>query len=118
MSVRRLIALSAAALISSTTALYAGPCATEIDRAMALINAKLGGLARTGPSAPQTPGAGLHRQPTPRSVAGAESKLGGLSAATMEAVEAAMDRAREADRVGNQSACDQALADAQRLIGP
>jgi hypothetical protein len=29
-----------------------------------------------------------------------------------------MARAREADRVGDQSTCEQALAEAQRLIGP
>ena len=60
----------------------------------------------------------MHRQPTPRSVAAAESRLGELSPETIEAAKAAMGRARESDRAGDQSACEQALAEVQRLIGP
>ena len=40
------------------------------------------------------------------------------SAATLAAINAAMARARDADAVGDQSACQQALADVQRAIGP
>jgi hypothetical protein len=60
----------------------------------------------------------LHRQPTPDSIAAAESRLGEMSSQTMEAVGAAMTRAREADRGGDQAACEQALAEVQRMIGP
>lgn len=116
--IQRFIVPSAAAIVVWSTAVYAGPCSDEIDRIQVRINAKLGAMARTGPSAPQSPGAGLHHQPTPSSVAAAESKLGELSPATLEATKAAMARAREADRVGDQSTCEQALAEAQRLIGP
>ncbi len=121
MKVRRSIVLgvlSAAALTASATAVYAGPCASEIDRMVARINVKLGTVARTEPSAPESVEARQHRQPTPGSIAAAESQRGGLSVATVEAVKAAMTRAREADGVGDQSACDQALGEVQRLIGP
>src|SRR5229473_1393030 len=107
MAIQRMMMLSAAALVASTTAVYAGPCSNEIDRVQARVDAKLEATARTGPSAPESSAALLHRQPTPGSIAAAESKLGEISAA---AIAAAMTRAREADRGGNQSACEQALA--------
>src|SRR5215813_4109160 len=113
--IQRLIVPSAAAIVVWATPVYAGPCSNEIDRTQIRINAKLGAMARTGSSAPQSSGAGLHHQPTPGSVAAAESKLGELSPATVDATKAAMARAREADRAGDQSACEQALAEAHRL---
>lgn len=118
MTVRRLLVLSAATLVASTTAVYAGPCSHEIDRVQARVDAKLEAAARTGPSAPESSAALLHRQPTPGSIAAAEGRLGDASPAAGAAVEAAMARAREADRAGDQSACEQALADVQRAIGP
>jgi hypothetical protein len=118
MTIRRLMVLSAAALVASATAGYAGPCSNEIDRVQARVDAKLDATARTGPSAPESSGALLHRQPTPGSIAAAESRLGEMSAATVAAIAAGMARAREADRAGDQSACEQALTDVQRLIGP
>jgi hypothetical protein len=36
----------------------------------------------------------------------------------VQAVTAAMSRARAADGAGDQKACEQALADAQRSLGP
>ena len=60
----------------------------------------------------------MHRQPTPGSIAAAESKLGDVSSQKVEAVEAAMARAREADHAGDQSGCEQALVDVQRALGP
>jgi hypothetical protein len=60
----------------------------------------------------------MHRQPTPGSLAAAESKLGEVSSHTVEVVAAAMARARKADLANDKSACEQALADVQRAIGP
>ena len=59
-----------------------------------------------------------HRQPTPGSIAAAEARLGELSPEKIAAVNAAMTRARAADQAGDKSACDEALADAQRALGP
>jgi hypothetical protein len=115
MLIRQLMVLSALALVASVCASHAGPCLPEIDRMQGRVDAKLQALASTGPSAPESSAALLHRQPTPGSIAAAESKLGEISAA---AIAAAMTRAREADRGGNQSACEQALAEVQRLLGP
>lgn len=117
MSIERLITL-ALVLAAPATAGYAASCTGEIDRMMARVNTTLGTVAQTGQSAPQSPAAGKHRQPTPSSIAAAESGLGRLSPATIEAVKAAMARAREADHAGDQSACLHSLAEVQRLIGP
>src|SRR5262249_23485859 len=103
--------------VASSTAACAGSCTDEIGRLMARINAKLEAVARTVPPAPQSSQAGMHHQPTPSSVAAAESRLGGLSPRVIEAVQVAMGRARQADRAGDQNACEQALAEVQRLIG-
>ena len=50
--------------------------------------------------------------------AAAEAKLGDVSPQRVKAIKAAMARARKADIAGNQSACEKALADAQRALGP
>ena len=72
-----------------------------------------------GPGAQQqSTVAGRHVQPTPRSVAGAEEKLGVLSPETDEQVRNAMVRARAADQAGENVACKEALAEVQRVIGP
>jgi hypothetical protein len=118
MATHSFLALSAAAFAASISGGYAGPCSDEIDRVQARVDAKLEAEAGSGRSAPESREALLHRQPTPGSIAAAKSKVGDLSAATVEAVKAAMAHAREGDRSGDQSACERALAEAQRLIGP
>jgi hypothetical protein len=118
MTIRRLLVLSAAALAASTIAGHAGPCSHEIDRVQAQVDARLEAKAGAGPIASESPGALAHRQPTPDSIAAAESRLGELPPQKAEAIAAAMARARDADRAGDQSACEQALADVQRAIGP
>ena len=107
--------IGALALALSVCAGHAGPCLQEIDRLQSRVDAKIEAMARTGPSAPESLGAQLHRQPTPGSIAAAESKLGDVSSG---ALAAAMARAREADSGGNKSACDEALLEVQRLLGP
>jgi hypothetical protein len=57
-------------------------------------------------------------QPTPRSIAAAEEKLGEVSQLTVAALGQGMARARAADTVGDANACEKALADVQRAIGP
>jgi hypothetical protein len=97
---------------------YAGPCSAEIDRMQARIDAKLEAKAAAGPIWRESAEATMNRQPTPGSIAAAEARLGELSPQTVEIVKAAMARAREADRAGNQGACEQALAEVQRAIDP
>jgi hypothetical protein len=58
----------------------------------------------------------MHRQPTPGSIAAAESKLGDVSPEKVQEAEALMTQGREADRADNRSACERALAEVQRLL--
>jgi hypothetical protein len=118
MNIQRLLVTCAAALATSMSASYAGPCSQQIDRVQAEIDAKLEAKAAAGPTARESTAATMNRQPTPGSLAAAEARLGEVSPQKTEAVAAAMARAREADGAGDQSACEQALADVRRALGP
>jgi hypothetical protein len=110
-------ALSGAALLASVSTSYAGPCSADIDALQRRIDANLEAKAAAGPTGKEGAAAGMSDQPTPRSIAEAEEKLGDISAATVDATRQAMARARAADSAGDKSACEQALAEAKRLIG-
>lgn len=112
----RVLIFSAMAVAAS--AAHAGPCSDQIDAMQARIDAKLEAKAAAGPTAKQGVAAGMSVQPTPRSIATAEEKLGDISPQTVEAVGQAMARARAADAAGDASACQQALAAVQRVLGP
>jgi hypothetical protein len=114
----RLFLLGAIAFAASMSASYAGPCSEKIDNMMTRINAKLEAKAAAGPTAREGNVAGMSDQPTPRSIAAAEERLGEVSPQTVETVRQAMLRTRAADSAGDKTACEQALADAQRAIGP
>ena len=114
----RLLGLSAAALAASTIVCFAGPCLPEIERMQARLNARLESAAGAGLSAPQSSDALLHHQPTPGSIARAEIQLGELSPEKAKVIREAMARARAADQTGDEAACEQALAEVQRTIGP
>lgn len=117
MSIWRIFVLSTGAFFLSTIAGHAGPCSDEIDRMQARIDAKLEAKAMAGPTAPESSAALRSRQPTPRSIAAAESKLREVSPETVKVIKQAMLRARKADRVGNREACQRALAKVQTAIG-
>ena len=80
----------------------------------ARIDAKIETNAAAVPTARQGVGAGMHVQPTPRSMATAE----GVPPQMIDAVRQAMLRARAADSAGDKSACEQALAEVQQALGP
>jgi hypothetical protein len=118
MNIQRLLMASTAALAASIPVSYAGPCSNEIDHMQAEIDAKLERNAAAGPAAPESTGATMHRQPTSGSIAAAEERLGEASPQKAASVAQAMARARAADSAGDKRACEQALADVQRAIGP
>ena len=119
MKIATMLALSAVMFTASISATLAGPCSADIDAMMAKIDAALNARAATGPGAQQqSTVAGRHVQPTPNSMAAAEAKVGGMSPETIEQVRVAMARARAADAAGDNVACKEALAEAQRMIGP
>ena len=105
-------------LLTCLSASYAGPCSDQIDNMQARIDAKLEAKAAAGPTAREGVGAGMSDQPTPRSMATAEERLGEISAQTVDAVRQAMLRTRAADSAGDKNAREQALADVRRAIGP
>jgi hypothetical protein len=94
MTAPRLLVFGAIAFGASLSASYAGPCSGEIHNMQARIDAKIEAMAAAGPTARQGVGAGMHVQPTPRSIAGAEAKLGEVSPQTVDAFRQAMLRAR------------------------
>ncbi len=114
----RILIWSLVASAASISTSFAGPCATQIDQTQRRIDAWLESRAAAGPGAVESPGALTHRQPTPGSIAAAEEKLDELSAQKADAVKQAMTRARAADSAGDQTACDQALAEVQQQLGP
>ena len=119
MKIATMLALSAVTFAASISATLAGPCSADIDAMMARIDTALNARAAAGPGAQQqsTVG-GRHVQPTPQSMAGAEAKVGGISPEAFHQARDAMARARAADAAGDDVACEAALAEAQRMIGP
>jgi hypothetical protein len=105
-------------IAASMSTVSAGPCSDAIDSMQGRIDAKLEAKAAAGPTAKEGIAAGMSDQPTPRSMAAVEEKLGEISPQTVDAVGQAMARARAADSAGDKSACEQALADVERAIGP
>ena len=118
MTVRQLAMIGPFVFSVLTTPCLAGPCAKDIERIQVLIDQKLNATAAAGPMANQSVGAQMHRQPTPGSIAAAESKLGELSPKMIEAVKDAMTRARNADIAGDSEGCARALSEVQREITP
>jgi hypothetical protein len=107
----------AVALFASTSLAHADPCLDEIAQVQQRIDSTLEQIAATGRTARQ--GTGLtHVQPTPRSIAAAEAQLGEVAPEKIDAARQAMVRARAADASGDKTACEEALADAKRALGP
>ena len=118
MSIRRALVICVIVFAAWGSAANAGPCAQGINRLQAQFDSKLEANAVAGPSARESTAATMNRQPTRQSIAAAEAKLGEISPdyEKVQAFEAAIARARVADRVADPSACEQALADAQSAL--
>ena len=58
---------------------FAGPCSGEIDAIMSRIDAGLEAVAAAGRGGAETAAATTHHQPTPKSIAELEAKLGDVS---------------------------------------
>ena len=118
MSMPRILLYGIVTLAGSISAVHAGPCSGAIDAMQARVDAKLEANAAAGPMAKQGTAAGMSVQPTPRSIAAAEEKLGEISSQKVAAIRQGMTRARAADAKGNNDACKKALANVQRALGP
>jgi hypothetical protein len=98
-----------AALLMSVSFAHAGPCTAQVAQIERQINADTA-TASEGPSAAQTIGAQLGRQPTPATVQRAEQEAGAFA-------QAALNNVRKADNAGNAAACREALAKLKDLYG-
>jgi hypothetical protein len=88
----------------------AGPCAAEVAQYRNSLP-QHGQAEDAVGSAPQSVSAQLGHQPTPASVE--QAKKGAMASVT-----AALAAAEKLDAVGNQSACEDALAKAKLLVNP
>ena len=113
MNIQRTTLACAAALAVSMSGSHAGPCSPKITQLKQVIDDRIHAKASAALSARESTAAKLHRQPTPSSTSAA---AGLTSPEQFKAVNSAMARARKADRAGNRSACEQALADVERLL--
>jgi cytochrome c-type biogenesis protein CcmH/NrfG len=105
--------------VAWVSASYAGPCSDDIARVESEFKRKAEALAAAKHTGPQDSiAAGRQLQPTPRSIAAAEMGLREQVQQKIDAVRHLMDLARAADASGDKGACEQALAQAQRLLGP
>jgi hypothetical protein len=118
MMTRLTIAASAAALAVLSVPAYAGPCENEIYQTDLALGKRLNATAAGGQYGTESSFATMHRQPTPATVAGAEAKLGEMPAADVERIETFMDEARKADAANDKAACEKALAEARKILGP
>ncbi len=112
----KLIGWSALAFIASLSAGHARSCSDDIDHMQARLDARVEAIAAAGPFVPPGVSAGMGVQPTPFGMAVVEEKMGELSRNKVDAVRAAMARARAANVASNYKACEQALADVRRLM--
>jgi hypothetical protein len=117
-NIRRLLIASAVLFAASYSIAHAGSCAADIDATQARIDTKLEMIAATGRFAPESVSAGMSDQPTPRSIATAEARLGELNQHMIRNIRRAMTRARAANARGNERRCEKELARVQRALGP
>jgi hypothetical protein len=117
MRYREVLVLSAVLAALSTQPGRANSCSQDIDRVWVQLNAKIQARSAAGRSVPQSTIGLLHRQPTQSSVAAAEKTLVDVWL-PMETAVAALSRARKSDHANDSVACEEALAEAHRVIGP
>jgi hypothetical protein len=109
------LVLCVAATMFSASPGNAGPCAREIDREWTEVGAKIQARIGAGRSNIQGIVGLLHHQPTPRSIAAAEGKVGDMWV-PLETAVIALARAREADHANDAGTCKEALMAAQRAF--
>jgi hypothetical protein len=104
-----LITVASAILGLSIASAHAGPCSDAIAQVEAAANQSAGNPA-VGPTAQQSIGAQLGRQPTPESVQRAEE-------GAQTRLAAVLARAQALDAEGKTAECMQAVTEAKLLLG-
>jgi hypothetical protein len=113
-SLLQVLVLAALVVASFAAPAHAGPCTAQIDAMQARVDARLEAVAARGRFGVEARAAKLQHQPTPDSIAGAEQRLDEGWGATQAA--AALDRARDADKSGDEGACIRALTQVRRTM--
>jgi len=107
-------------LTASVFAAHAGSCSNDIDLMQARIDARVEAIAAAGSFVPPGISAGMGVQPTPFGMATVEEKMGEVSGNKVDAVHAAMARARTANAgantAANYRACEKALAEVRHIM--
>jgi hypothetical protein len=116
MIVRYAISSAGMALVLIAAPAHAGPCTDRIYQTDIAIEKLLDAAAAQGQPAAESTFATMHRQPTPRTVAGAEVRAGDLTPAQTQAIMDSMEVARKADDAGDQAGCERALGQAQSIL--
>jgi hypothetical protein len=106
----------AASWVLLVSAGHAGECASRLQGLQERAVGVLESAAEKGRSAGEGTSATMHRQPTPRSIAEAEEKLGELPREKVEAFRAAFLRARTAEAAGDETGCQNAAGVAESLL--
>jgi len=102
------VLLACAAVGLTVSSAHAGPCADEIAQLREAAG-RSASNPTTGPTAPQSVGAQLGRQPTPESVKRAREEAQARFAVVLA-------RAEALDAEGKHAECMQAVADAKRVL--
>lgn len=116
MRVMRLLTWSAVALCVSLPVADAASCSNDIDRMQARIDARVEAIAAAGPFVPAGLSAGMGVQPTPFGIATVEERMGEVPQNKVDAVRAAMARARAANIAADYRACEKALAEVRHIM--
>ena len=118
MAMRVTLAFSAVVFVVGPIAAHAGPCEQQLHETEIAREERLDALAAQGNTAPESTFAKMHRQPTSTTLAQAEERAGEVSGANLTAVEKFLQEARKADAANDLPACEKALAEARKIIGP
>ncbi len=116
MIVRHAISSAGMTLVLFAAPAHAGPCTDRIYQTDLAVAKLLDVAAAQGRPAPESSFATMHRQPTPSTVASAETKAGDLSPADFEAITKDMDEARAADDADDRAGCEKALGAVDRIL--
>jgi hypothetical protein len=116
MIVRYAISSAGMALVLIAAPAHAGPCTDRIYQTDIAVEKLLDAAAAQGQPAVESTFATMHRQPTPRTVAGAEVRAGDLTPAQTQAIMDSMEVAHKADDAGDQAGCEKALGEAQNIL--
>jgi hypothetical protein len=115
-AVLRIYFAAATSCVLLVSAGHAAECASRLQVLQERASGVLESAAERGRSAGEGKAATMHRQPTPRSIAEAEEKLGELPREKVEAFRSALLRARTAEAAGDETGCLNAAGVAESLL--